>query len=236
MGGSDGVGDLLSLGELGAALPPVTAPPAADVATPPPVEVAPTSQPAGNAAGAENEDEDSDDDHDREVLVELDNVHKTYLLGVEGVPALRGVSLKIFKGEWVVVYGTSGGGKTTLLNIIGTIDKPTKGEVTGPGLEKARARRPRPLTGRNGRVEWPATPRRGGPAHHWRVSREPEHQGRRAGGDPPQHARLCLPSIQLATVHDGARKRRAADHPQGRKIRYGPARSQAKRAAVQFSC
>jgi ABC-type glutathione transport system ATPase component len=85
-------------------------------------------------ARAEEEDSDSDVDADedgngREVLIELDNVHKTYLLGVEGVPALRGVSVKIYKGEWVVVYGTSGGGKTTLLNIIGTIDKPTKGEV-----------------------------------------------------------------------------------------------------------
>ena len=64
-----------------------------------------------------------------DVLVELDNVHKTYLLGIEGVPALRGVSLKIFRKEWIVIYGTSGGGKTTMLNIIGTIDKPTKGEM-----------------------------------------------------------------------------------------------------------
>lgn len=62
-------------------------------------------------------------------IVQLDNVHKTYLLGVEGVAALRGVSLKIHKGEWVAIYGTSGGGKTSLLNIIGTIDRPTKGEL-----------------------------------------------------------------------------------------------------------
>ena len=64
-----------------------------------------------------------------EVLIKLDNIHKTYLLGVEGVAALRGVSLEVFKGEWLVIYGTSGGGKTTLLNILGTIDKPTKGEM-----------------------------------------------------------------------------------------------------------
>jgi putative ABC transport system ATP-binding protein len=50
-------------------------------------------------------------------------------LGVEGVPALRGVSLTIKRGEFVVIFGLSGGGKTTLLNIIGTIDKPTKGEL-----------------------------------------------------------------------------------------------------------
>lgn len=66
---------------------------------------------------------------DEELIVELDNIHKTYLLGIEGVPALRGVSLKIHQGEWVVIYGTSGGGKTTMLNVIGTIDKPTKGEM-----------------------------------------------------------------------------------------------------------
>jgi putative ABC transport system ATP-binding protein len=64
-----------------------------------------------------------------DLIVEMKNVHKTYLLGVEGVPALRGVTVNIKKGEFVVVFGTSGGGKTTLLNICGTIDKPTKGEL-----------------------------------------------------------------------------------------------------------
>jgi len=69
------------------------------------------------------------DGDESEIVVRLENVHKTYLLGVEGVPALRGVSLSIKQGEFVVVFGLSGGGKTTLLNIIGTIDKPTKGEL-----------------------------------------------------------------------------------------------------------
>ncbi|KAI9096526.1 P-loop containing nucleoside triphosphate hydrolase protein [Phlyctochytrium arcticum] len=63
-------------------------------------------------------------------IVSLRNIHKTYLLGLEGVAALRGVTLKIQRGEWVAIYGTSGGGKTSLLNMIGTIDKPTKGELT----------------------------------------------------------------------------------------------------------
>eukprot|EP00742_Colponemidia_sp_Colp-10_P006441 GILJ01006900.1.p1 GENE.GILJ01006900.1~~GILJ01006900.1.p1 ORF type:complete len:384 (-),score=56.67 GILJ01006900.1:303-1454(-) len=67
-------------------------------------------------------------------IVTLKNVHKTYLLGVEGVPALRGVTVNIKKGEFVVILGTSGGGKTTMLNVIGTIDKPTKGEVTICGI------------------------------------------------------------------------------------------------------
>lgn len=72
---------------------------------------------------------------DPETIISLNNVHKTYLLGVEGVPALRGISLDIKKGEWVVIYGTSGGGKTSLLNIVGTIDKPTKGELEICGVK-----------------------------------------------------------------------------------------------------
>eukprot|EP00727_Mastigamoeba_balamuthi_P005236 m51a1_g14710 putative abc transporter (472) ;mRNA; r:153529-155615 len=67
--------------------------------------------------------------NDAATIVSLRNVHKTYLLGIEGVPALRGVSVNIKRGEFVCVYGTSGGGKTTLLNIVGTIDRPTKGEL-----------------------------------------------------------------------------------------------------------
>ncbi|KAA6401655.1 MAG: ABC transporter ATP-binding protein [Streblomastix strix] len=65
-----------------------------------------------------------------EDFIKLDGVHKTYLLGVEGIAALRGVDMTIKRGEFVMICGTSGGGKSTMLNIIGTIDKPTKGRVT----------------------------------------------------------------------------------------------------------
>jgi putative ABC transport system ATP-binding protein len=82
----------------------------------------------GGVGGAGNDAER------RAPLIVLRNVHKTYMLGVEGVPALRGVSLSIFPGEFVVVYGTSGGGKTTLMNIMGTIDKPTKGNLSLDGV------------------------------------------------------------------------------------------------------
>ena len=69
-------------------------------------------------------------------IVELVNVVKVYRLG-EGVevPALRGVSLKINKGEFVSVQGPSGSGKTTLLNMIGGLDKPTKGRVIIDGVD-----------------------------------------------------------------------------------------------------
>jgi len=82
----------------------------------------------GQTRLAEADKEDTRD-NDSDAIIQMRNVHKTYLLGVEGVPALRGVSLTIKRGEFVVVFGTSGGGKTTLLNICGTIDKPTKGEL-----------------------------------------------------------------------------------------------------------
>jgi ABC-type lipoprotein export system ATPase subunit len=59
----------------------------------------------------------------------LNNVHKTYLLGVEGVAALRGVSLKVNRGEFVMLLGKSGSGKTSLLNLIGTIDRQTRGDL-----------------------------------------------------------------------------------------------------------
>ena len=65
-----------------------------------------------------------------EVVVSAVNLHKTYLLGIEGVPALRGVTVSVHRGEFVMILGTSGGGKTSLLNLFGTIDKPTKGDLT----------------------------------------------------------------------------------------------------------
>jgi putative ABC transport system ATP-binding protein len=68
-------------------------------------------------------------DSEDEDVVCIRNVHKTYLIGIEGVPALRGVSLKVRKGEFLMILGTSGGGKTTLLNLIGTIDTPSRGDI-----------------------------------------------------------------------------------------------------------
>lgn len=88
----------------------------------------------------EQQQEDFESDSDQEIeddsidVIKIVNVHKTYLLGIEGVPALRGVGLTINDGEFITILGTSGGGKTTLLNIIGTIDKPSKGDVYICGL------------------------------------------------------------------------------------------------------
>ncbi len=68
----------------------------------------------------------SDPFEDKHVIISGENVHKTYLFGLEGVAALRGVSVSIRQGEFVIILGNSGGGKTSLLNILGTIDKLTK--------------------------------------------------------------------------------------------------------------
>jgi ABC-type lipoprotein export system ATPase subunit len=65
----------------------------------------------------------------KNACIMLNNVHKTYLLGVEGVAALRGVSLTVDKGEFVMLLGKSGSGKTSLLNLIGTIDRQTRGDL-----------------------------------------------------------------------------------------------------------
>ena len=58
------------------------------------------------------------------------DIHKTYHAGTNTVPVLKGVDLKIFRNEWVAILGASGSGKTTLLNILGTLEKPDKGNIT----------------------------------------------------------------------------------------------------------
>lgn len=68
-----------------------------------------------------------------EPIIVVDNIHKSYLMGKEAVPALRGVSLTIRKGEFVCLMGPSGSGKTTLLNIIGGLDEPSRGHITIEG-------------------------------------------------------------------------------------------------------
>ena len=68
------------------------------------------------------------------VVIELRDVKRDFLVGDETVHALRGVSFKIYEGEFVTIMGKSGSGKSTLLNQLGCLDTPTSGEYFLDGV------------------------------------------------------------------------------------------------------
>ena len=71
-------------------------------------------------------------------IVSIQNATKDYRLGKVVVPALRGVSLEVSKGEFLSIAGPSGSGKTTLLNLIGCVDTATTGKVEVAGRDTAK--------------------------------------------------------------------------------------------------
>ena len=61
-------------------------------------------------------------------LMELRNVKRVYRMGIIDLPALRGVSVKFEEGEMTAIVGASGSGKSTMMHILGCLDRPTSGE------------------------------------------------------------------------------------------------------------
>ena len=68
-------------------------------------------------------------------VIQLQDIHKTYHTGEVDVHAVRGVSLDIAQGEFVALMGASGSGKSTMMNIIGCLDRPTGGKYLLDGID-----------------------------------------------------------------------------------------------------
>jgi len=71
----------------------------------------------GNTANASND-----------ILIQIEDLWKTYQMGAEEIHALRGVSFEIQRGAYVAIMGPSGSGKSTMMNLIGCLDTPSKGK------------------------------------------------------------------------------------------------------------
>jgi putative ABC transport system ATP-binding protein len=70
-----------------------------------------------------------------EAVIHVEDVHKYYDLGESRVHALRGVSVAVARGEFVSIMGASGSGKSTFMNILGCLDKPSSGRYLLEGIE-----------------------------------------------------------------------------------------------------
>src|SRR5437016_14022914 len=71
------------------------------------------------------------------VVIDIENITKDYVMGEETVRALRGVSLKIHRNEYIAIMGPSGSGKSTLMNMLGCLDTPTSGRYEFNGKNVA---------------------------------------------------------------------------------------------------
>lgn len=63
-----------------------------------------------------------------EAIIRLENIQKSYFMGNQAIPVLKGIDMEIFRNEYVALMGPSGSGKSTLMNILGCLDSPTGGK------------------------------------------------------------------------------------------------------------
>src|SRR6188768_3526370 len=72
-----------------------------------------------------------------EIVIDIENITKDYVMGEETVRALRGVTLQIRRNEYLAIMGPSGSGKSTLMNMLGCLDTPTSGRYEFNGKNVA---------------------------------------------------------------------------------------------------
>src|SRR5581483_3467784 len=89
---------------------------------------------------------------DARPVIQLDHIHKTYHMGDIEVHALRGISLTIRQGEFVAIMGTSGSGKSTMMNIIGCLDQPSRGTYILDGQNVSQMSKDERADIRNGKI------------------------------------------------------------------------------------
>ena len=75
-------------------------------------------------------------------IIHLNDIRKNYYLGKQVIEVLKGISLNIFKNEYVALMGPSGSGKSTLMNILGCLDTPTSGSYILNGQDVSRMQHP----------------------------------------------------------------------------------------------
>ena len=80
---------------------------------------------------------DTDIGTDREPLLQLEDIHKSFFSGDLEVPVLRGVDFSVYEKEFFIILGESGSGKSTMFNIIGTLLSPTSGRMIYEGRDLA---------------------------------------------------------------------------------------------------
>lgn len=71
---------------------------------------------------------------EKELYLEVKDVHKSYRIGKKEISVLRGVNMSVVRGSWVSLLGASGSGKTTLLNILGILERPDAGNIVCGGV------------------------------------------------------------------------------------------------------